>query len=126
MQDIAKNPLFSLTVSQAEVDCGLKKLDPEDPRCTRLTFGGSMEQMKVNTTEWAFAKKSHVARHPDVEQWLDVGGGHDFTLTKMNITDIWLIDFFGGASNINVKDYYDASAAARYIAKEAAATIFVV
>ena len=82
--------------------------------------------MIVNTTEWAFAKKSLVARHPDVEQGLDMGGGHDFTLTKMNITDIWLIDFFGGASNINVKDYYDASAAARYIAKAAAATIIVV
>lgn len=47
-------------------------------------------------------------------------GMHDFMISKMNIDHIWLIDFFGGASNVAVEDYYKATEAARYFAKRAA------
>merc|ERR1712039_488966 len=105
IQDIAKHPKFSLTVSQAEVNCALHGItgawDPEDPRCTRLTFTGSMSKV-TDADELSFAKKALVARHPAMAEWMKMGGDHAF---------------FGGASYITPKDYYDAAAAASYFSQ---------
>jgi len=120
IQDIAKHPKFSLTVSQAEVNCALHGItgawDPEDPRCTRLTFTGTMSKV-TDADEATFAKKALVARHPAMAEWMKMGS-HDFYVSKMNIEDVWLIDFFGGASYITPKDYYDAAAAASYFSQK--------
>merc|ERR1712151_1162111 len=116
IQDIHKNPKFSLTVSQAEVNCALHGItgawDPEDPRCTRLTFTGSMVKV-TDAAESAFAKQALIAKHPPMKDWMQMQS-HDFFISKMNIDHVWLIDFFGGASHITPEDYYKASEAAQY------------
>lgn len=120
VQDIAQYPKFSLTMSQAEVDCALHGItgawDPEDPRCTRLTLTGTMVKV-TDTDELAFAKEALVAKHPPMSDWMKMAS-HDFFVSKMSIEDVWLIDFFGGASNITPEDYFKASEAAKYFVQK--------
>jgi len=106
-EDLLKNDNCTLTFSQAEVNCGLHgitgPLDPEDPRCTRLSLTGRMEGV-TDLEEKQFAEEALVAEHPSMKMWL---GFKDFHLVKLHIQYIWLIDFFGGASEISVEKYYN-------------------
>jgi len=127
IQDISKNPKFSLTVSQAEVNCALHGItgayDPEDPRCTRLTFTGTMSNVS-DAAESAFAKTALIAKHPEMADWINMPS-HDFFISKMSIEQIWLIDFFGGASFITTEEYYKAADAAAYFAQKMMQTVVV-
>jgi hypothetical protein len=111
MKDIAKNPKCSLTLSLQMLDDYCTKewapvsgqIDPEDPRCTRLTLVGQMRN--VTTEELPFAKDSLFQRHPVMKQW---PASHDFHVVTLDIEHIWLIDMFGGASIISPDDYFKA------------------
>jgi len=102
MQDLKKFPNFTLTLTEASVDCAQKHLDPEDPRCVRLSMTGSMLDV-TEASEIKFAKAGLYAAHPQMATW---PASHDFHITKMHIEKIWLIDMFGGASDISPKDYF--------------------
>lgn len=102
MQDLKQNSNCTLTLSEASVDCAEKKLDPEDPRCVRLSLTGTMADV-TDAKEIAFAKEGLFASHPEMATW---PLSHDFHFTKLDISRIWLIDFFGGASDISPKDYF--------------------
>jgi hypothetical protein len=108
-EDLAKDANCTLTFSQAEINCALHGItgswDPEDPRCTRLSVSGKMVKV-TDPKEQEFASKALVSKHPSVEGWLDLGG---FYVVKLEIKNIWLIDFFGGASDIAVDDYFKAA-----------------
>merc|ERR1712217_562221 len=116
IQDLEKNPQFSLTVSQAEVNCALHGItgswDPEDPRCTRLTFTGTFVKV-TDASETVFAKEALIAKHPAMQDWINMGS-HDFFVSKMDIDHVWLIDFFEAASHITPEDYYKASEAMKF------------
>ena len=34
------------------------------------------------------------------------GWPHDFEVYKIDISDIWLIDIYGGASNVDIEKYF--------------------
>jgi hypothetical protein len=108
-EDLLKNDTCTLTFSQAEINCGLHGItgawDPEDPRCTRLSLTGRIEGVK-DPDEKVFAEKALVSKHSVMKQWLGLG---DFHVVKLNIARIWLIDFFGGASDVAVGDYFKIS-----------------
>lgn len=102
MKDIKQNPLISLSMSEKMFSyCQTNHLDPEDPRCARLTLGGKM--VSVASSEKRFALDCLFARHPAMKGW---SIAHKFYPTKLEIETVWLIDFFGGASIIPVKEYY--------------------
>jgi hypothetical protein len=102
MQDLKRNPNGTLTLSEASVDCTKLKLDPEDPRCVRLSLTGSMVNV-TDADELTFAKNALFTSHPVMKEW---PADHDFHVVKMDISRIWMIDFFGGASDISPKDYF--------------------
>jgi len=102
MQDLKQHPNLTLTLSEAAVDCTQKKLDPEDPRCVRLSMTGSITDV-TDAEELKFAKEALFSRHPVMSKWPP---SHDFHFVKMEISKIWLIDFFGGASDISADDYF--------------------
>lgn len=108
-QDLLHNDTCTLTLSQAEINCfehGMTgAYDAEDPRCTRLSLTGRMEGVK-DPQEKLFAERALVSRHPVMKQWLDLG---DFHVVKLNIEMIWLINMFGGASIIDVQEYFKTS-----------------
>ena len=95
----------SLTLSQAALNhtrgCVASKLDPEDPRCAKLTFTGVMTK---STGDSETLGKSYLfARHPAMHSWPK---SHGFTVYELKVQHIWMIDFYGGAQNIATELYY--------------------
>lgn len=112
MQDVLVDPHVSFTVSEAGMagmcsvagaKAGTALPDPEDPTCARLTFSGTMERLD-NATAKAIAPRMF-ARHPQMKAW-PVGHGWEFW--QLKISDVWLIDFYGGAAIVSPADYFAA------------------
>ncbi|XP_041512159.1 protein CREG2 isoform X2 [Microtus oregoni] len=62
--DLVKNPIASLMLPESEGDfCRKNIVDPEDPRCARLTLTGRM--ITVLPGELEFAKQAMFSRHPE-------------------------------------------------------------
>merc|ERR1719331_1268494 len=103
----------SLTLSQAALNlsldvgamnsCEAQKSDPEDPRCAKLTLAGKMT--KATGDAEAFGKQALFARHPQMKHW---PASHGFKVYELLVTDIWMIDFYGGGATIPAEKYYAA------------------
>ncbi|XP_041482931.1 protein CREG1-like [Lytechinus variegatus] len=109
MHDVAKNPNVTLSFSEAAfsdiAECAVTSTsDPESPLCARLMLFGQL----VNVTdpkETSFAKEALFSRHPLMPTWPK---DHDFGFKKLIVTDVWILDFYGGGSSVSVDDYYNA------------------
>jgi hypothetical protein len=97
----------SLTISQAAFNhttsCEAVKLDPEDPRCAKLTLSGTL-QVASGEAE-TLGKSALFARHPQMKTW---PASHQFTVYELKVEDIWLLDYFGGGAPITPEKYYAA------------------
>ena len=85
--------------------CRSMKYDAEDPRCARLTVSGRIH--KIPSSETSSRKAAQAAlfsRHPEMPSW-EKAKGHNFDFWTLELDEIWLIDFFGGASIINLADW---------------------
>mmetsp|Transcript_29676 Transcript_29676/g.32305 ORF Transcript_29676/g.32305 Transcript_29676/m.32305 type:complete len:188 (+) Transcript_29676:199-762(+) len=103
MQDVAKNPVVTLSLSMAQINlCTVDKLDPEDPRCARASFNGNFQEV-TDAAELQFAKDALFERHPAMADWPE---DHSWKVHKIVLNEIWLIDIYGGASIVDVNDYY--------------------
>ena len=54
--------------------------------------------------EWAL--QAIFSRHESMTSWPE---DHDWVVAKLELADIWLIDFFGGASILDLDAYYQAN-----------------
>ena len=79
--------------------------NPKRPLCTRLTLGGRFVRV-TDEDELSFAQNALFSRHPEMKAWILA---HVFYVAKLEIDFIWLIDFYGGASIIDPKDYFAVS-----------------
>jgi len=81
--------------------------DPENPPCARLTLTGRLITLDENDAsskdEYEFAKNALFERHPAMAEW---PSGHGWVIGKIDIQNIWLIDYFGGAAVLDPKDYF--------------------
>ena len=115
-QDTIHNSMVSLTLSEASLSSvctdreglsscilGTKYGDPESPVCARLTVTGTFIVLDKDTTEYQFAQSAFFERHPTMKDWPT---NHNWVIAKIEIQDIWLIDFFGGASIIDPETYF--------------------
>eukprot|EP00746_Dinoflagellata_sp_MGD_P166763 gnl/MRDRNA2_/MRDRNA2_96881_c0_seq1.p1 gnl/MRDRNA2_/MRDRNA2_96881_c0~~gnl/MRDRNA2_/MRDRNA2_96881_c0_seq1.p1 ORF type:complete len:224 (+),score=37.99 gnl/MRDRNA2_/MRDRNA2_96881_c0_seq1:80-751(+) len=107
--DLIKNPWASITFSEKAIPGGCKKNDTaEDPPCARLTVSGKMSL--VPTELVSQAEEYLFARHPQMKQWANMPS-HAFKpwwMAKENITSMLLIDFYGGATKLDVDRYLKA------------------
>uniref|UniRef100_A0A2A4JEH9 CREG-like beta-barrel domain-containing protein n=1 Tax=Heliothis virescens TaxID=7102 RepID=A0A2A4JEH9_HELVI len=102
-RDLSKNSRATVLVSLEETRyCENQKIDPEDPRCTRLMLSGKMKKIKENTPEYTFAKAALFERHPSMA---DFPPDHNWFVAKLKIAQIAMVDWFGGAKYIPVRDY---------------------
>ena len=85
--------------------CSNHNIDPESPLCTRLTLGGRFVRV-TDEDELSFAENALFLRHPEMKAWIVA---HVIYVAKLEIDFIWLIDFYGGASTIDSKDYFSIS-----------------
>lgn len=95
----------ALTISQAALNhttsCEAQQLDPEDPRCAKLTISGTLTAATGDAE--ALGRACLFARHPQMAHWPP---GHRFQVCELKIDDIWLIDFYGGAGAIAPPLYF--------------------
>ena len=56
--------------------------------------------------EAMFAKDALFSRHPAMPGWPK---DHGWFFGKLNVTNILVLDFFGGAKKVTVKEYFDAT-----------------
>lgn len=102
--DIDSDPRCSLSLSEAPLgSCG--KRDAENPTCARLTLSGKMKEV-TDKQELEYASHALFSKHPEMPDWPK---GHRWVFYKLEIADIFLIDYYGGAKPITVDEYYQGS-----------------
>ncbi|XP_027301745.2 protein CREG2 isoform X4 [Anas platyrhynchos] len=103
--DLLKDPVASLTLPEADGNfCRKNAVDPEDPRCARLTLTGQMVTVPPEETE--FAKQAMFSRHPVIRKWPH---SYEWFFMKMNIERIWLQSWYAGVSAVPVEEYLKAA-----------------
>ncbi|XP_059824491.1 protein CREG1 [Hypanus sabinus] len=103
VQDIKNDPEVSLTVTLAETDyCRKNKYDAQSPLCCRVILCGTI--VTVKGTEVKIAKEALFKRHPAMPNW---PSSHGWYFAKLNITNIWVLDYFGGIKIVTPEDYYN-------------------
>ena len=105
--DLQKDSRCTLMASLAESSyCADKQYDPQDPRCTRVILMGHFEKVDNTTAEYTFASNALYSRHPEMKTWPLV---HNFYIGKVVIEHIIVLNDFGGADMVDLKDYYNAN-----------------
>lgn len=117
--DSMKHATVSLSLTEAAVSSvctardgldactlGTKYGDPESPVCARLTLTGEFVVLSNDSEEIEFARAAMFERHAAMEHWPE---NHNWVIAKLDITDVWLIDFFGGASILSPEEYFSAA-----------------
>ncbi|CAL9103183.1 unnamed protein product [Musa acuminata var. zebrina] len=80
--------------------CG--KIDPENPTCAKLTLTGKLKLVDSQSSEAEFARDALFAKHREMKDWPK---NHNFQIFKLEIEDIFLIDWFGGAKPLSPAQY---------------------
>ncbi|XP_016422121.1 protein CREG1 [Sinocyclocheilus rhinocerous] len=105
VQDLQVNPQSSLSVSLAQTSyCKNHGFDPQSPLCAHIILSGSM--VEVNGSEASVAKAALFSRHPEMIDWPT---DHNWFFAKMNITQVWVLDYFGGVKTVTPEEYYRAT-----------------
>jgi len=104
-QDLLVNAKTSATISLAQgTYCADNGLDQEDPRCAHVILAGEMVPLETNSLEEDFAKQALYARHPAMAEWPT---DHGWYFAKLELSNVILLDFFGGAIDVPLEDYYN-------------------
>ena len=104
-QDMEVNNQVSITMTLAQGEyCESNNLDPESPLCAHQIITGELVKLTPGSEEEAFAKTALWSRHPAMEGW---PSDHGWFFAKIEITQIQLLAFFGGAVTIDLGEYYD-------------------
>ena len=80
--------------------------DAENPPCARLVIQGKFFNVS-GTDEEAGARAALFSRHPVMPTW---PSDHSWFFVKVDVESAWLIDQYGGASDISPEDYFAADA----------------
>ncbi|XAR51811.1 hypothetical protein NMG60_11006549 [Bertholletia excelsa] len=96
-----KDQRSSFTISEYSIGtCG--NADPESPICAKMTLTGKLKVIDRNSCEAEFAKVALFTKHPEMKGWPK---DHNFQFFKLEIEDIFLINWFGGRKPITVDEY---------------------
>eukprot|EP00854_Cymbomonas_tetramitiformis_P029067 gene29067-36137_t len=103
--DLLVNPRGSVTISEAQLNAsGCGQTDPEDPTCAKLTLSGKISKVTGSVAD--LAKAAIQSRHPATKSWPT---DHNFFYLQMSVEAIFFLDFYGGAKNISIADYFAAT-----------------
>lgn len=105
-KDLAKNPKASIALSMEQTGyCSKHNMDAQDPVCAHMILTGKIVNLDKGSDEEASAKEALFSRHPAMKYW---PGDHGFYFTKLDVESIVLLDFYGGAIQVPVTDYFKA------------------
>ncbi|GMY13507.1 protein CREG1 [Fagus crenata] len=104
-RDALKDDRASLTISEYPIGtCG--KIDPENPTCAKITLTGKLKLVDENSKEAEFAKSALFSKHAEMKGWPK---DHEFQFFKLEIENIFLIDWFGGPKPLTLDQYLHPS-----------------
>ncbi|XP_045798927.1 protein CREG1 [Trifolium pratense] len=96
-----KDERASFTVSEYPLGtCG--KVDPENPTCSKISLTGKLKLVDEKSKEAEFARNALFSKHSEMMDW---PSDHDFQVFKLEIENIFLIDWFGGPKPLTVEEY---------------------
>ncbi|KAH6792088.1 Pyridoxamine 5'-phosphate oxidase family protein [Perilla frutescens var. hirtella] len=99
-----KDQRSSFTLSEHNLGtCG--KADPEDPSCAKITIVGKLKLLEGTPDEVEFARTALFTKHPAMQSWPK---NHNFQIFKLNIENIFMINWYGGPQPITVEQYLNA------------------
>ncbi|WMV17500.1 hypothetical protein MTR67_010885 [Solanum verrucosum] len=99
-----KDQRSSFTISEYAIGtCGKK--DPENPSCAKITLVGMLKVVTGDPKETSFAQTALFTKHPEMEGWPK---SHDFQIYKLEIEEIFMINWFGGPKPLTVDQYLQA------------------
>ncbi|KAI6671241.1 hypothetical protein NL676_006126 [Syzygium grande] len=100
-KNAVKDPRASFTVSEYPIGtCG--KRDPMNPTCAKITLTGELKLVNPKSEEAEYAKIALFSKHPEMKGWPK---DHDFQVYKLEIKNIFLINWFGGPKPLTVEQY---------------------
>ncbi|KAG1327029.1 protein CREG1 [Cocos nucifera] len=100
-RDALKDERSSFTLSEFPLGtCG--ETDPENPTCAKLTLTGKLKLVDSQSTEAEFAQLALFSKHAEMKDWPE---DHHFQIFKLDIEDIFLIDWFGGRKPLSPAQY---------------------
>ncbi|KAF5842623.1 pyridoxamine 5'-phosphate oxidase-domain-containing protein [Dunaliella salina] len=102
-KNAAVDPQTSLTVTEAQLPDACP--EPEEPTCAKVTFMGKFKKVE-NAEDQELARISMFKRHPMMASWSAISD-HEFTLYELQIEEIHLLDYFGGAKQVRPADYFE-------------------
>ncbi|POM81513.1 CREG-like protein [Phytophthora palmivora] len=100
--DLSVNSTASVAITMAQEGVNACKMDAEDPTCWKLTLTGKV--VPVPHDQRQYAEKALFSKHPQMEFWPEK---HGFLPYILEIENIILLDFYGGAKHVPVKEYYE-------------------
>lgn len=100
--DLQGNNMATLSVAEAQMHGYCLGVDPEDPTCAKVALTGPV--VVVPAAGQYEAADLLFERHPSMKLWPP---GHHFQIYEMIVEFVRLLDFYGGAINIDSKAYYD-------------------
>ncbi|KAI3452379.1 hypothetical protein Pfo_030159 [Paulownia fortunei] len=99
-----KDQRSSFTISEYSLGtCG--KTDPENPTCAKITLIGKLKLLEGNSKEAEFARAALFTKHPEMKGWPK---SHNFQVFKLDIENIFMINWFGGPKPLTVEQYLHA------------------
>ncbi|XP_041765040.1 protein CREG1-like [Anopheles merus] len=107
-QDLDRdNRLTVMLTLDQDLYCTRNGIDPMEPTCARIMVSGRADKIENGTAEYAFGSRAMFSRHPAAQKWIQTDG-HNFFLCKLNITQIAVLDFYGGPHYVTMADYLAA------------------
>ncbi|KAK9790117.1 hypothetical protein WJX73_002745 [Symbiochloris irregularis] len=103
-QDAAANPNVTLSIAEAQLPGSCGTTDPEDPTCAKVSITGQLKPVEAGE-KLKEAKEILFQRHPQMAKW---PVGHHFTVYELHIEYIQLLDYYGGAIDVPVPEYFAA------------------
>ncbi|KAL2240481.1 protein CREG1 [Sesamum indicum] len=99
-----KDQRSSFTISEYNLGtCGKK--DPENPTCAKITLVGKLKLLEGTSKEAEFAQTALFTKHPEMKGWPK---SHNFQVFKLEIENIFMINWFGGPKPLTVEQYLHA------------------
>ncbi|XP_017006738.2 protein CREG1 isoform X1 [Drosophila takahashii] len=80
--------------------------DPMEPTCARSMISGQVKKMDPSDSSYQPALDAYLKRHPAASNWIKV---HNFYLCELEISNIFVLDFYGGPHKVSPSDYYAVS-----------------
>lgn len=100
------NKLTALFTEDQDLACTTNGTDSMEPTCARVIITGSAVRLDTNDPEYSLADRWYTDRHSASTHWRKA---HTFYLCKLEISQIVILDFYGGPHFVSVADYYAAN-----------------